>query len=126
MTTTVLTTDLTTSQTTDGNDTILLTEGASVIVSGGTTAFDIDGVANTIFIDGLAVSEARPVYLDFAGTYNSVTIGHTGRVIGLRSSEYALFDQGNNNVVINHGNISGLYGVGLDGDGGILNNTGLI
>lgn len=122
----IVSTDLTTTQTLDGSDTMFVTQSGSIVqTTSFTEAIQLTGSLNTLYIHGLVAGHREAIEIT-GGSGHSIVIGETGRVIGLHTNSYAMLIRGDENLIANHGEITGSFAVGMLGSNSLFFNTGTI
>lgn len=128
MATETITTNITTTRTMDGADNLYILRDGSVTTSTG-AGVDISGSNNNLYIEGTVAAQGQGVDSDSNAVGTDITIAETGVIVkGGTSGGTALFMNGTDESVINHGLISGAFGVvfSTSSDGNLLINHGSI
>ncbi len=122
---TTILTNVTATQSLTGDDVLFIDQVGSVNVVGA-HAISNSGPDNLSLIHGLAAASNTVVYFSGTAVDSTVSIGETGRVVGLSQAHFAVYTSGTRTNIVNHGQISGPYAVSLSGTDSVLTNTGLI
>ncbi|MGH1576604.1 calcium-binding protein [Planktotalea sp.] len=123
MTTTIISSAMTTTQTMDGNDIILLTPTGSVVMLG-LEAFLSTGANDRLVVSGYVASDYAAIYSAEKGFQFHLT--STGVVQNISNDNFAAYFFGGDANILVDGAISGAVGMTISGINSELVNTGAI